>query len=588
MILHELKRLAEREHLLADEAYGPQKIHYVISIDREGRYLGITPTLEPPPTGRGKPQPKLFQAPSPLGRRTSGDKANFLFDKADYVFGVGSGNEAKLANRKRLFRDEIDSALAETDDEGLRAVRSFLDRVDGGEVTLPISDPVEGAVFSFWDIEAHDRLISDRDAVRTYWQNRRGAGSGETGVCILCGLEGPIVRNHPEIKNVPGGNSAGVAIVTFNNSAQWSYGFGDDDRHRNAPFCRSCADAYTRALNRLLALDPGFPHPTRPDDHLPVQNYRLSSDTVVVFWSTDDEFAGRFGRLLHGNPEAVKELFKAPFTGRQPEVARSRFFAIILSGAQGRAILRSAVMSTVAEAARNLQAHFQDLDLVPQYENDPDVLGLRDLLSSLKAKGRETTVAPALLQEMFESAVLGRPYPLALLDASLRRLRAGEPFTRARLAIIKAVLNRRRRFFQRDDHEEITMALDSRNNDPGYRLGRLFAVLERLQGDAINAPNATIVDRYYGAASTTPVVVFPRLLSLAQHHAAKSNRGGYFQKLIEEVANGLEPETAFPSTLSMEQQGLFALGYYHQRADLWKKRDAAEVPSTTDKSEEMS
>lgn len=120
------------------------------------------------------------------------------------------------------------------------------------------------------------------------------------------------------------------------------------------------------------------------------------------------------------------------------------------------------------------------------------------------------------------------------------------------------------------------MALDAQNNEPGYRLGRLFAVLERLQGDAINTPNATIVDRYYGAASTTPVVVFPRLLKVAQHHASKSSRGGFFQKLIEEIEDGLTPANALPSTLSMEQQGLFALGYYHQRADLWKKRSSSD------------
>lgn len=572
MILQELKRLAEREQLLADEAYGPQKIHYLISIDRDGGLLGITSTIEPPSSGKGKPQPKLFTAPSPLGRRTSGDRANLLFDKADYVFGAGSEDRAKLANRKRLFRQEIDDALEETGDEGLRAVRTFLERVDRAEIALPVADPVEGAVFGFRDIDDPARLVSDRPAVRDFWRRKRGAGSGESATCVLCGTEGTVVRNHPEIKNVPGGSSAGVTIVSFNNSAQWSYGFSDDERHLNAPFCRFCADAYTRALNRLLALEPGFPHPTDPNARLPVQNYRLSSDTVVVFWSTDEEFAGRFGKLLHGNPEAVKALFESPFMGRAPNVEAARFFAIILSGAQGRAIVRSTIDSTVAEAAENLRRHFDDLSLVAQYDNETDVYPLRDLVSSLKAKGRETSVAPTLTQEMFEAAVLGRPYPLALLDAALRRLRAGEPFTRPRLSIIKAMLNRQHRSHQKTDYTEVTMALDVQNKNPGYRLGRLFAVLERLQGDAINNPNATIVDRYYGAASTTPVVVFPRLLKVAQHHASKSNRGGFFQKLIEEIEDGLIPENALPSTLSMEQQGLFALGYYHQRADLWKKR----------------
>lgn len=116
------------------------------------------------------------------------------------------------------------------------------------------------------------------------------------------------------------------------------------------------------------------------------------------------------------------------------------------------------------------------------------------------------------------------------------------------------------------------MALDPDNTEPGYRLGRLFAVLERLQADAINSPNATIVDRYFGAACATPAVVFPRLMKLAQHHASKSPRGDWFQRQIQDVVSGLDAENAFPSTLPLQQQGLFSVGYYHQRADLWTSR----------------
>jgi CRISPR-associated protein Csd1 len=164
---------------------------------------------------------------------------------------------------------------------------------------------------------------------------------------------------------------------------------------------------------------------------------------------------------------------------------------------------------------------------------------------------------------------------------ALRRLRAGEPFHRARIAIIKAVLNGRIRAGLSQQKKEITMALDPENKETGYRLARLFAILERLQGDAINSPNATIVDRYFGAACATPAVVFPRLMKLAQHHASKSLRGRWFQQQIQDVVSGLNAATAFPSTLSLEQQGLFSIGYYHQRADLWtaKKSDVTGEPA---------
>jgi CRISPR-associated protein Csd1 len=577
MILKELKQLAEREHLLADEAYGPQKIHYLISIDSEGGVLGIVDTFEPPASGKGKPQPKQFSTPSPIGRRTRGPRANFLYDKADYVFGVGSADSSDLKTRKDLFRSEIDEALQATHDRGLQAVRAFLERIDRDPAALRVPQDVAGAVFAFRDIDDPTRLISDRRPVREYWRAKRSE-SGDTGTCMICGERTVLARTHPEIKNVPGGNSAGVAIVSFNRSAQWSYGFAADHAYLNAPFCRSCADGYTRALNRLLAPAPGFPHPLKPGQHLPVQNERLSADTVVVYWSTDEEFAGLFGKLLHGNAESVRSLFRSPFAGRPVEMETAHFFAMIISGAQGRAVVRSTIHSTVGEVSESLVAHFNDLALVPQYRDEPEVYGLQDLVASLKPPGRETVVVAARTQEMFEAAVLGRPYSLELLNASIRRLRAGEPFSHQRLSTIKAVLNRRRRTIGAS-YKEILMALDHENIDPGYRLGRLFAVLERLQGEAINNPNATIVDRFYGAASTTPVVVFPRLLNMAQHHASKSNRGNFFQKLIEDISSGLQPDSAFPSTLALDQQGLFALGYYHQRADLWKKRDA-ETPPT--------
>ena len=133
------------------------------------------------------------------------------------------------------------------------------------------------------------------------------------------------------------------------------------------------------------------------------------------------------------------------------------------------------------------------------------------------------------------------------------------------------------------------MALDPDNKEPGYRLGRLFAVLERLQADAINKPNATIVDRYFGAACATPAVVFPRLIKMAQHHASKSARGDWYQRQIQEVVNGMDATDAFPSTLAINQQGLFAVGYYHQRADLFtsKKSDGSPaVDSTTPPADE--
>jgi CRISPR-associated protein Csd1 len=580
MILEELKKLAEREHLLADEGYGPQKVHSTIAIDRDGNFQGLQSQMTNVSRGKGKPkpQPKMLSMPSPEGRRTSGDLSNFLYDKSDYVFGIGDADVEKLANRKRLFRELVHKALQDTDDEGLLAVSRFLERFDRNEIKIHFPpDEEAGAVYAFQDIDDPASHISDRPAVAAWWRSRRAVSGGEEGTCIVCGQTAPIVRVHPEIKNVPNGNPAGVALVSFNAPAFTSFGFSDDTSYRNAPFCRGCADAYTRALNRLLS--PAFPDPKNPGDFLPIGNYRLSNDTAAVFWSSDQKISAFFGPALNGDPDAVTAVYSAPWSGSRPSNDTPRFFSLILSGAQGRAVLRSSFASTMAEVVANLRRYFDDIDLVPMYASEPTVTPLFLIIRSLQAPGARSTVASMLAQQVYEAAVRGARYPPSLLDAALRRLRAGEDFSRPRIAIIKAALNARFRSDTTKPWKEITMALDPENKEPGYRLGRLFAVLERLQGDAINSPNATIVDRYFGAACATPAVVFPRLMKMAQHHAAKSVRGDWYQRQIQDVVNGLDAANAFPSTLPIEQQGLFSVGYYHQRADLFTSKKGSPSPA---------
>lgn len=591
MILEELKKLAEREHLLADEGYGPQKVHSLIIVDRDGTFRGLQSQVTMIARGKGKPkpEPRLYSMPSPEGRRTSGDRANFLYDKSDYVFGIGDGESEKLDNRKRLFRELVHEALQATDDPGLRAVARFLKRFDDGEfeVTFP-SDSDPGAVYAFQDIDDPAARISDRPAVAAWWRMRRAQAGTDEGICILCGQPGQVVRIHPEIKGVPNGNPAGVALVSFNASAFTSFGFSEDESHRNAPFCRLCADSYTRALNRLLS--PGFPDPKHPGQTLPVGNYRLSNDTVAVFWCSEPTFSVFFGSALSGDTDAVAHLLASPWSGSLPAIEAPRFFSLILSGAQGRAVLRSSFALTVAQVERNLRQFHDDISLVPMYGPEVSAPPLYVLVRSLQAPGTRSTVPSILAQELYEAAAKGTRYRQSLLDAALRRLRAGalrkpragEDFTRPLIAVVKAFLNRSKR--NENDWKEITMALDPDNNETGYRLGRLFAVLEQLQSIAINSPNATIVDRYFGSACATPAVVFPRLMKMAQHHAAKipQKRGDWFQRQIQDIVNGLDAANAFPSTLSLEQQGLFSVGYYHQRADRFVSKAteaAADAPS---------
>jgi CRISPR-associated protein Csd1 len=114
------------------------------------------------------------------------------------------------------------------------------------------------------------------------------------------------------------------------------------------------------------------------------------------------------------------------------------------------------------------------------------------------------------------------------------------------------------------------MSLDKESTHIAYRLGRLFAVLEKAQKNAIPGANTTIKDRFYGSASATPSVIFPQILRLAQHHIRKAEYGGWADKMIEEIVCGIK---TFPAHLSLDDQGMFAIGYYHQRQALYTKSE---------------
>jgi CRISPR-associated protein Csd1 len=222
----------------------------------------------------------------------------------------------------------------------------------------------------------------------------------------------------------------------------------------------------------------------------------------------------------------------------------------------------------------------------------PKAFGVGRILRELAPRPDRDTddVPPNIAADTMRAILQGSPYPLTLLQHVLRRIRAeqvaqhrnDQNVTHARAAILKATLNRFHRIHPTNE-KEITVALDITNDNPGYRLGRLFAVLEKIQEDAQPGINATIRDRFYGAASASPVTVFPRLLKLAHHHQSKikSEKPGFAvnnEKWLSEIIGGIP--TSMPAQLAMEDQARFAIGYYHQRQALFTKSTASDSDSS--------
>jgi len=594
MILSALAELAKNEGLIADPDYEQKDVTRIIELDKSGALLGIIDARMP--DKKGKPRPVRYSVPKTVVRPGTVPKPQFLYDKLEYFFGV-VGKDKDVDSSK--VNKHIDLAIKlhaqacnETGDLGLAAVLMFLQGQEGRSDRASVLPEDIGANEWFVFRQSGDQeLISDRPAVREWWKRRRVETGATNAICLVTGNACVPVDKHDAIKKVPGGSTSGVAIVTFNSPAFESYGF---DRNENAPIGRAAAEGYARALNRML--DPAYPDPHNAGQTLPRRNIRVSEDTGVVFWTADtnNEFPDIFEALLSRPDESiVARLLEAPKSGRQPFLQDTKpFYALTLSGGQGRATIRDWYTGSVSEMAGRVNRYFEDLKLHFPFEGPPQP-SLKELLRSVVFKGEEKNIPPNLAADFLRAILKGQSLPGTLLHAAVRRCKAEGPMSQGdrgksnkrhrshlRMQVIKGVL---RRLKDRPELSEVRPMLDEKNTHAAYLLGRLFAALEHLQGAAQGQTNATVGDRFYGAASTAPVTVFGRLLGLSKHHLAKlrKERPGQavnLDKMITAIM-GYLPAEKFPSTFPMEEQGLFAVGYYHQRQALFTKKEEVQAAS---------
>jgi CRISPR-associated protein Csd1 len=576
MMLRELYDLAQREGLVADPDFEPKPISFVVVVGKKGKLRSIVSTLTPPPNGKGKPRAKQFAVPRSVVR-SSGVRAQTLWDNAKYVFGINVDKGKKVPKTdltacRLAFLATTREAAASTKDPALEDVVAFLASLEDGHLDREAllkkcgGDVLEtNANFAFRHESDAERLLSDRPKIRKWWAGQRSeAGSGEIE-CLVTGARAPPIESHPKLKKLWGGQSSGVALVSFNNTAFESYGLSGN---ANAPIGRPAAEAVAAALNRLL--DSDYPSPV-DGSPMPTRNIRVAEDTTVLYWSRNENApVDLFGGGVDADPQKVRALYESPQGGRPPVLDDdSPFFALALSGEMARAKVRGWYETTLGLALRNVRAHFDDIE-VARYGTNP--LPLWRLLNST-ALGERKNLEPGLASATFGAVIEGRAYPRGLLLGALRRVRAEREVTPERASLIKAYLARaRRKGLLPASFPEVTSHMDTASTNVPYRLGRLFATLEKLQEEALPGANTTIRDRFFGAASATPVTVFPRLVRGAQPHVGKVKRSVYFEKLIQEI---LAPVTGFPSHLSLEEQGLFTLGYYHQRQDFFTKKDDA-------------
>ncbi len=564
MILESLCALAERERLIDQPAFQSVPVRWIIDLDEQGQFRTLTDTAYTvQEEGRRKPRQefKRMSVPRRTVRPGQVTKPGFLVDNAQYVLGIQpEGADAKkipMETYRQSFLDLLLKAQSAVNSPVLNAAIAFLENDEQRGKAAADLQARRFASNEWITFRLRGDFLHESPAVRSWWgtQSESGDAEAEKRQCLICGRFKVPARIHDGLK-LPGAVTSGVPLVSFNERAFEKYGLSGNE---NAPVCRACMVAYVNALRRCL--DDKYPNPE--GGTFPQQSIRLSNDTTAVYWDEQSsDLIGALWWLNNDDPSAVKAILQSAWKGERPAFSKARFYCLILTGAQGRAAVRGMHTSTVEQVAEQVKSYFECIEAAGYAENPAPIFVL---VRSLAVQGKLDSLPPGLAAEVLLSAVLGKPLSNRFLAGAVGRIRAERDVTRPRAALLNL-------YFQRN-RGGVPMSLDTVSTDPAYRYGRLLAVLEALQINYHSGrkPNSTIVDRFYAAASTRPATVFPRLLTLAQNHLKTASYADFFGKQITEVLDGLDGANGFRPTLSIEQQGRFALGYFHQRADRFKK-----------------
>ena len=570
MILQALKEYYDRKAADPDSGIAPEgwerkEIRFVITLDEKGNAVLLEDTEE---TINKKKRAKAFMVPQSV-KKSVNIAANLLWGDPAYALGVDyKGKPDRVPSQFAAFISRILS-LGIEQDAGISAVTSFLNQSvpataleKYGEAWKSLLD--SGANITF-KLQGDTGLVCNRPAVKNSVDRELTIPEKDIR-CLLTGESDTLAETHPAIKGVWGAQSVGANIVSFNAEAFTSFG---KEQGANAPIGKTAAFAYTTALNHLLGKDS-------------TQRMQVG-DASTVFWSEkktefENQFALFFAEPPKDNPdrhtEAVKSLFAAPRTGAQPSANDTgcKFYVLGLAPNAARVSVRFWIVSPLEDIRTKIRQHFHDLEIIPDTRETP-VLSLFRLLVTTAPLGKGENIPPNLEGDTMRAILEGLPYPSTLLQAVIRRIKVEHQIPHIRAALIKACLNRRARFKKKTKEEELQVSLDSNNMNIGYRLGRLFAVLEKIQEEASPGINATIRDRYYAAASSAPVTVFGRLMTLKNHHLAKLENPGRrinLERLIGEIVSGIQD---LPAHLPLDNQGRFAVGYYHQKQDFYTKKE---------------
>ena len=509
--------------------------------------------------------------------RTSAPKANYLYDNSAYVFGYSDKGEDAGITCFNTFKEAIENIFqAYPDNSDIKAVHAFYQKDRESIINRVKEDPLWSEVaknlskkYSFFSfiIEGDTRIVAEKIELLDL-SNEEVTYNGK--VCLISGKKSRVVET--TTATMIAGSQAVAKLVSFQVSSGYdSYG---KLKGNNAPIGEEAEFAYTTALNYLLRSDS--------------RNKFLIGNRTFVFWSSKDNEAGRqaeeciwemfsFSDTKDDDPnkgiEQVRKVFKSIYAGILKTSLDDKFYILGLAPNSARIAVTYWAEIPLVEFAERISRHFDDMEIVDGRKEPKLYSGLRSMLASITLGGKASDVTPNLPEAVVKSIFQGVPYPQPLFASCIRRIRAEssdkdkKAISITRAAIIKAYLNR-----LNNNEQNITVMLDKENTNQGYLCGRLFAVLDKIQGDA-NGQHS-IKERYMNAASSTPAAVFATILNLSVHHSEKLSEGRkiFFEKVKQEIFDKMDAN-GFPTHLDLQDQGRFFVGYYHQLQSFYIKNE---------------
>ncbi|MER9247598.1 type I-C CRISPR-associated protein Cas8c/Csd1 [Mesorhizobium sp. M0590] len=557
--------------------YSTEKIGFVISLNQDGTVASVTDLRD----GTGKKKlPRMMQVPASFKRPGINPKPFFLWDNSAFALGVTATDGKDALSRWQVFRDTHLASLAETNDFGLLALRSFIEKWVPEQFETsgwPSDLKDQNVVFALETERRQGGYLHDRPAAKALWADRSGGGGDAVSLCLVTGSNGAVARLHPAIKGVWGAQSSGASIVSFNLDAFTSY---EHEQGDNAPVSEAAAFKYSTALNTFLAgktnrIQVGDTSTVFWADASDAEVARTAEGTFGAMFSDVDEVtqAGKVGdilaRIRNGLP--LKEI--------APELENGvRFYVLGLAPNAARLSIRFWFENDFGVLAKNYQRFVAEMDIDPPPRDAHPALW--KYLAETAVLGKRENVPPNLAGEWMRSILTGTRYPLTLLSTVLMRIRADGEVSALRVGILKALLVRN---FNKTNGEA-PVSFEPENRNKGYLLGRLFAAYEQIQTAALGRNvNATIKDKFYGSASAQPRKVFALLDRGSANHLSKvgKQRPGHrinLEKTIGAILERMSPDSdPFPASLSAQEQALFGLGYYHQRGEFFRKPETVDT-----------